>query len=163
MKQRKHIARGKKMEKYTQDSPQHKLMEHEDEKEESYAPRDDNHATPNSDKVIQQEQHHGRIEIGLNFSLIPFTGWGNLAYALFMGMLEDKNASFHPILMQDPHPSAFLQSAPYVASLSSVLDRQSSRKATLMAQHSAPIPVLHAVDHMSFDATQVVSCVFVNT
>jgi hypothetical protein len=102
-------------------------------------------------------QHQTGAMAGLNFSLIPFTGWGNLAYALFIGMMDDKNSSLYPILMQDPHPSALSASAPHSSRLPSILANQRVEKTSLLSRSRADIPVLHAVDHATFDATLVSS------
>lgn len=95
------------------------------------------------------------LQIGLNFSLIPSTGWGNLAYALFLGSLNEKCSALNPILLQDPHPSAYHRLAPGSVQIKEILQSQRIVREGLLEGRRATVPVLHAVDHMYFDVTRV--------
>lgn len=52
---------------------------------------------PGEGTALKKTRKGEQLELGVNLSLIPGTGWGNLAYEIFFGFLLEENASFLPV------------------------------------------------------------------
>lgn len=103
-----------------------------------------------------KEERKATVIVGLNMTLNPYTGWGNLAYALFFGFLDAPSSPISPIMLS-PLPAASLHPpAPHHGRLVHVYASQERQRSIILSSKTSRsrAPVLHVVDHETYDSTE---------